>query len=207
MNKLNVDKMKKKNKFKALLLLTGLCLVITMAVSCSDNSAGPDDGPGGKGQASFTISGAVSGQKTGVAEFYNFSAFGIHTWTIDIYDLGPSTYELSLFKVSNSPISNPAPGSYDLGNDLFTNDGFVATYTDGVGPNSTEYSPILSALCPGVSEDEGGTLIIESSNNDRIKGSFSFKGSDFDFDDNGNCVVLGTVTVSGQFNATKTNLD
>jgi len=182
-----------------------IIILLFAFLSCSDSSAGPDEGPSGGGSASFTVSGAVNGQKSGIAEFYSFSAFGVHTWTIDIFDVGPSTFELSFVRVGNSPISRPAPGNYSIGSDFLDSSGFTAFYTHGTGSNSTEYAPIFSGFCSD-NQGEGGTLTIENSSDNSVSGKFEFKASDYDFDESGNCEVLGTVTVKGEFDAKKTTL-
>ncbi len=197
--------MNRMKRFHRIYLLTML-FSLSVLFSCSDNASGPDDGPSGRGQASFTITGDISGQKTGIAEFYSFSAFGVHSWTIDIFDIGPSTFELSFVRVGNSPISRPAPGNYSIGSDFLNSSGFTAFYTHGTGNNATEYAPLFSGFCSENTE-EGGTLTIENSSDDRVSGKFEFKASDYDFDESGNCEVLGTITVKGEFDAKRTSLN
>lgn len=185
-----------------------LCVAILsffLFLSCSDNSAGPDAGSGGRGSASFTVTGAVTGQNSGIAEFYSFGAFGVYTWTIELYNNAPQTFEITFTKVGTSPISRPAPGTYNLRTGLLDT-GFTAVYGNISGRDVTEYTPIFSDLCPAASGD-GGTLTIESSSEDRIKGTFEFVGSDFDFNESGTCIVLGTVEVKGEFDARRIVLD
>jgi hypothetical protein len=197
--------MNKMKRFQHIYLFT-ILFSLSVLLSCSDNSAGPDEGPSGKGQASFTITGDITGQKTGIAEFYSFSAFGVHTWSIDIYDIGPTTYDLSFSRVDLSPISRPATGNYTLNSDFMDTSGFTVIYSTGSGNSAVEYTPIFSGLCPELT-DEGGTLTIENSSDDRVSGKFEFTASNFDFDASGNCVVLGTITVKGEFEAKKTSLN
>lgn len=196
--------MNRMKRFHKIYLLTML-FSLSVLLSCSDNAAGPDEGPSGSGQASFTISGDISGQKTGRAEFYSFSALGVHLWSIDVFDVGPSTFELSFQRIGTSPISRPAPGNYSISSDFLDSSKFSAIYTHVTGNNATEYTPIFSDLCSGNTE-EGGTLTIENSSDDRVSGKFEFTASDTGFDELGNCEVLGTITVKGEFDAKRTTL-
>lgn len=198
--------MKEMKRFPRIYLLT-ILFSLSILLSCSDNSAGPDEGPSGRGQASFTIAGDITGQKTGIAEFYSFSAFGVHTWSISIFDIGPSTYELDFTIIDTSSISRPVNGIYNLDTNLAPTIGFKAIYSNIIGNNVTEYTPFISAVfCPEITGD-GGTLTIENSTDDRVSGKFEFTASNFDFDESGNCVVLGAVTVKGEFDAKKTSLN
>lgn len=86
----------------------------------------------------------------------------------------------------------PAPGTYRIGFEPLNSEVFVASYihiVDGEYHNATEYDTM----------DGSGTLTIESSNEETIKGRFEFtahsRNDDFEID--------GTSQVVGDFKANR----
>lgn len=160
---------------------------ILIFTSCSDDSTGPSGTD--FGEASFDISGAIEGQKEGFADFRAFEMSGVYTWDILIIDEPPRTFEISFSQISlNEPISRPSTGTYKLG--LGSDSDFSASYSEGSLARPDSYSAF---------GDYTGTLVITSSSDDIIEGTFEFEAINLDDIEEEN---VAEISISnGQFRA------
>lgn len=69
-----------------------LLLASALLASCSSSTSSDNDDR--FGESSFNLSGDISGQKSGMADFYSTTQFGISIWEVDMYDFKPSTFSL-----------------------------------------------------------------------------------------------------------------
>jgi len=158
---------------------------ILIFTSCSDDSTGPsgDD----LGEASFEISGAIEGQKEGFANFRAFEMSGVNTWDILLIDEPPRSFEISFSQVSlNESISRPSTGTYKLG--LDSDSDFSASYSEGSLARPDSYLTTFG--------EYSGTLVITSSSDDKIEGTFEFNAVNLD-EENGEEIIIR----NGQFRA------
>ncbi|MCC5914981.1 MAG: hypothetical protein JJU46_11440 [Balneolaceae bacterium] len=168
-------------------LLT-IALVAAFIGACSDNSSSILDDQ--FGEVTFNISGDITGEKSGMADFYSMSSFGISTWEISMSDFNPSTFSLVIMAFSNEDIERPGTGTYPIGPNSESDLYFSAYYAD----ESIDYEEYSSDF-----EGFGGTLTITESNSDRIRGTFQMTLGMFDYD---NGEVIGEVAISsGSFTA------
>ncbi len=172
-----------------------VCLILSFFLTaCSDNGNDPDvDTPG---DATVTISGEIEGEHEGWGLFNQSELPQGEDWGIQLTNNSSFHVQISLWSIDGS-VTRPSPGSYTISSE--TSD-FTGIYTDlesgGIGAGADyEYSTIH--------EETGGTLIIESSTDEEVSGSFEFVAA-HDTDEHGN--VYGFVTVSGEFTATNQNL-
>lgn len=191
------------NKIVLFLIIAFIGLLVVWG--CSDSSSGPDLGDAG--QVSLTVSGDVEGQKTGMADFYGQDLGGIHYWELSFNDFSPQTYSLQLSLQDFEEIERPGPGSYEIGFDVpnpFGERGetvFLGIYThipNGSFSNAVEYD--TGILCDD-DRPQRGTLVISSSTSSQVSGTFNFTATSYDFDNSGNCVILGEIEVTGEFSA------
>lgn len=174
--------------FKKLNILM-LSIILLAAFACSDNST-KSGGEPGKGEGSFTISGDLEGEKTGISNFRAFEMSGVHTWDINILDQNPITYTIDFRLMSDEPIERPQPGTYELSTSSFDGTTFSGTYTF-FEDNQMDPDGYIVGL-PG--SDTEGTLIITSSSEDLVEGTYQFTAK--------NIESGGTITVSnGEFSA------
>lgn len=153
-----------------LIAITWIAGLLTL--SCSESSVGNDDL--GLGNATFSVSGDVEGSKSGMADFSDFNMNNLYSWDISIHDFDPQTFSLQFMIVSDSEIERPSTGTYSIGNEPDSD--FTASFTDTEDgfDNSVEYSTLFG--------EYSGTLTITESNNDVVKGTFSFTAGEENFD-------------------------
>jgi hypothetical protein len=161
--------------------------------SCSDDNDGPEDIS--MGEANFTVSGAVEGEKSGQADFHHLTDLpgGLENWEISIHDFSPQTFSLQFSLSSSNSITQPGTGTYEIGFEANSSNVFLAIYThipNGDFMNSTEYSTLWGGA---------GTLTITTSNEDTVSGSFQFSATEVDDELN----VVGTINITGEFTAKK----
>jgi hypothetical protein len=191
-----------KSYSKFFILFTALSFLL---ISCDDSSTNTDDDIA---DASVSVTGDVNADLSGQAYFSEMDdgPGGIYSWQIVLNDFNPQTFSLQFQHVSNDPIEQPAEGTYEIRTGSETpfdeneNPVFTGIYTDiedGDYADATEYS---THLCDEET-DLGGTLVIETSETDLISGTFEFTAANIDFDETGNCVIHGTIEVSGEFTA------
>jgi|SRR5690625_686258 len=175
------------------LRLTFVLILSAFLISCSsdDNGGLPAD----TSYANLTLSGDIEGERSGSAFFQQISSGQTEIWDLSFWDSGPQTFEVNFMLIGNenSPVSQPGPGTYPIGFDpLNSNTVFFGIYTDikdGDLINTDEYDTFNSE----------GTLTIETSNENRMKGSFEFTAhSRTDMGEVGK-----TIHVSGSFEAIK----
>lgn len=169
--------------------------LIFLFTSCSDdddsNNTPPDETGGHGGSASFTVSGELEGEHTGIADFRAFEMNGVHTWDINILDQSPITYTISFVQTGGEPIDAPAIGTYPLELSK-ADDVYIANYSH------YEESPFQGEDYVVGIDGTSGELEITSSTDELIEGTFSFTA--VRLDDDGQ--VAGTITVTdGEFSA------
>lgn len=150
-------------------------LLLTFTACSDDDNEGPSTGGGSGGtehggSASFTVSGELEGEYTGVADFRAFEMSGIYTWDIGIKDYDPMTFNISFRQTGGEPIDAPSVGTYPL--ELSQEEGVYLTSFEHYDDNSDEY-------IVGPSETSG-VLEITSSTDTRIEGTFSFTASKYE---------------------------
>jgi len=180
----------KTTHFQSILVL--LIFLSAMACSKNDDSAKPG---GGLGEGNLTVSGAVEGKFSGMADFELGEYSSSRIFDISIHDFNPQTFSLSIQSLGiTDEIEIPGPGTYTIG--TFPHADFHANFTriiDEDFVNATEYSTFFA-------EEEGsGTLTITSSDGKTMKGSFEFVAHEIDDDE----VLIGSVTIKGEFTANK----
>jgi hypothetical protein len=185
------------------IFLFTLLFAMFLIISCDDDPASTDDD---LGEGSVSVTGDINAEASGIADFWGIEdgPGGIHSWEIYINDYAPSTFSLQFMQVSQEPISRPQEGTYEVGlsvenpfdgNDERVFSGIYNHFEDGDYINPLEYSSFPCAGDP----DFGGTLTIESSDSDMISGHFQFTAAHYEFDDSGNCEILGTIELNGNF--------
>jgi len=178
--------------FKKLTLFISSLLIIFLGfTACSDSSTNSSSQMN-TGTGSFTISGDVEGNKTGIADFRAYESAGVHTWDILIYDHNPMTFNVSFNLLSNDPIDRPSVGTYELSTGNFQGTEFMGIFTDySEGMSQSEgYNVGIGGT--------GGTLTITTSSENLMEGTFEFTA--VTFDDDG--AIDGSVSVTdGEFSA------
>lgn len=174
--------------------LSVFMLCISMAISsCGDDNDNPPSQD--FGEVNFTVTGDFEAEKSGFADFDSLSSLSLTSWSIDTNDFSPQTFSLSFGNISATrTVSRPAPGTYVIGQGGNEVDDFSAIYTHIENEdfaNAIEYDTLL--------EENAGTLTIETSNENEVKGSFNFTA--FKRDDDFN--VTGQIQVNGSFTALK----
>ena len=173
-------------------------VVISLAsISCSSDDEGSSENLD-FGNFELSVTGDFTQETNGFADFDSLSAFGVNSWEISMNDINPSTVSLQLSLVSSTgEVSQPSPGTYEIGFDANSSDVFSAIYVhipDGNFFETVEYTTFSTA-----DQAYGGSLIIETSNANVVSGSFNFTAAKVDDDFN----VIGEIAVSGEFNARK----
>jgi len=110
-------------------------------------------------------------------------------------DFNPQTFSLTFSLISFDAIERPEAGTYDL----VETDGFSVVYVNIENQDLVNTREFTNVFC---NESDNGTLTISSSSESEIRGSFNTTLSEFEIDDSGQCVILGTVNVTGSFRAT-----
>jgi len=177
--------------FATVLLLSFLMTFM----SCSDDSSGPGD-LDDLGEASMNVSGDIDTNHSGQADFWSMQFSGINTWEIHMNDFNPQTFSLTFLLTSMEAIERPEAGTYEL-DEL---EGFSVIYEyieDQDFENAREFSNVFC------DDSDNGTLTISSSSDSEIRGSFNTTISEYDIDNSGQCVNLGTVNITGNFRATQ----
>lgn len=171
-------------------------IVITFAffwlavAGCKENSSGTEENET-SGNASFSLSGDLSGQKAGTADFDIIEILDLYNVIISVYDVSPQTYTIEFALVSENEIVTLEPGSYDIGETTFNGDLFTALYIDT--ENNTDYSTFFG--------DYEGTLTITESTEEYIEGTFEFSAGQYD---NESGEYVGEITISnGEFSAVR----
>ena len=180
--------------FLSILSVIGSVLIFT---SCSDDDDNSSTGPTGGGtgghggSASFDVSGDVEASHSGIADFRAFEMNGIYTWDINMLDNSPITFNLSFVQTGFEPIEQPGPGTYELG---FGSTGdYSASYAVYEDDNPFGGEDYLVGF-----GETSGELVITTSTDELIEGTFSFSAARLDDDG----MVDGTVTVTnGEFSA------
>lgn len=195
---------RKKNFSTVRFFVYGLFVFLALACSKSDDNK---DGGGGKGtnlgEVNIIVSGDLSGTFKGVADFDHLKASSSEIWSISAHDNKPQTFSMSIMVTGNewseNTIGRPEPGTYSLGG-VGTSDyqaGFDhivdQDYYNKNGKN-TSYSTIW------MKEEENGTLVITSSTENVVKGTFDFIAHQYDEDA---LEKIGTVRIKGNFTANK----
>ena len=179
------------------LKLVALVVMSLASTSCSSDDEGSSENLD-FGNFELSVTGDFTQETNGFADFDSLSAFGVNSWEISMNDTNPSTVSLQLSLVSSTgEVSQPSPGTYEIGFEANSNNVFYAIYThipNGNFMQAVEYSTINEG-----ETSYGGTLEIEESTNDLVKGSFQFTAASVD--DNFN--VIGEISVSGEFTAKK----
>lgn len=183
-----------------------IALLFLIGVSCSDNSTDPDIDS--FGEITLKVTGDFEAERTGYADFHGLDLGSTYVWQIAGNDLSPQTFSLGISHISTDPIERPESGSYEIttpaaGMAPWEEPGpmtFSPTYThieNGDFEGAVEYSYVLcTEEFPG-----GGTLNITSSTADKVSGTFQFTAHNIDIDDMGNCILQGTIHISGSFDA------
>ncbi len=180
--------------FSQIIFVSTLLLIST---SCSDDDDNGNTNPtpsGHGGSATFVIDGALSGEMTGVADFKPFEMSGIHTWNINILDQGPVSYTISIGQTGSEPIARPEPGTYTLGIDNPINpsgDIYTTSYAHYGESQATQDSYAVGL------DNTSGVMVITTSTDNLIEGTFEFSAARFDDDGN-----IQTINVAeGEFSA------
>lgn len=186
-----------------------LSLAILGAAGCGGGGSSDTDSqagtPGAGEGVTFTASGAVSGQFSGMMDFHymDIDDFGTDgaSWELAGHDGAGGNQSFSLvisiesFVNGGAGIGRPAVGTYDIGFEANSTQVFSAIFTH-IGPggflDSTEY----------VSETETwtGTLTITESSASTVKGTFNADLFSEDFCTAGGCVG-DSVNINGEFTA------
>jgi hypothetical protein len=89
---------------------------------------------------------------------------GVYTWDILIIDEQPRSFEISIRNSSGELLTRPSTGTYRLG--VTSDSDYAATYSEGSLAKPTTYSTL--------SGENTGTMVITSSTDDEITGTFEF---------------------------------
>ena len=182
-------------------IILAICISFAFA-SCSnddDKSSGPAGGTpnpaAALGTVNLTISGDVEGQRSGIADFDIIDLGFMQTWDLNLYDHSPQTFDLSFVHMATDGSGGrPAPGTYEIGNSVSEQKVFWVDYTHIENQdfaNSIEYSAMYG---------QAGTLVITTSNEQLVSGTFEFTAHQYDDD---SMEIIGTINVSGSFSAKK----
>lgn len=186
-------------------ILFFLAAFLTAAVSltaCSKDEKKPSTYD--LGEVNITVTGDLSGTFKGVADFDHLVLKGGNeTWSISTHDIKPQTFSMSIMVAGNewteNTIGRPEPGTYSIGG-INTSDyqaGFDhivdQDYYNKNGKNAS-YSTIWQG------KEESGTLVITSSTENMVKGTFDFIAHQYDED---TLEQIATVRIKGDFTANK----
>lgn len=182
-------------------------LLAFLAFSC--NKGDDNKGDGGRkdtnlGEVNITVTGDLNETFKGVADFDHLVLKGGNeTWSISTHDSKPQTFSMSIMVAGNewteNTIGRPEPGTYSIGG-VYTSDyqaGFDhivdQDYYNKNGKNAS-YSTIWQG------KEESGTLVITSSTENTVKGTFDFIAHQYDED---TLEQIATVRIKGDFTANK----
>lgn len=176
-------------QFGALMLFSFILL------SCSSDDDSSGIGGNNLGSVEITLSGDLEGNRSGIADFSYLDLGAIQQWELNFNDYNPQTFDLNLMimSVDEDLSTSPQTGTYEIGFEATNSSVFFGSFTNIENQdfaNAVEYDTFTS---------EGGVLIIETSNSERVTGSFSFTAHARDDDFN----EVGEVHVSGTFSANK----
>ena len=172
-----------------------LIAILPLLFGCSDDSSGPED-LDDLGEATLNVSGDINANHTGQADFWSEDTGVVNLWELTMYDFNPQTFSLSFLLTSSDPIARPGPGNYEI----VEANGFNAVYEYIENQDFVNTRVFIKLFCD---DDNAGELTITNSSDSEIRGNFNITISEWDFDDLGNCVNLGTVNIKGDFRATE----
>ncbi|TVQ04102.1 MAG: hypothetical protein EA359_07530 [Balneolaceae bacterium] len=142
---------------------TTITLLLSISlISCSDNSTSSDDTA--QGSATFSVSGDLQGSRSGTAEFPGVDS--TLDWDLWIYSLSNGGFSLDIRIFFDREAPGPPPtGTYSIG--------------DHSADGTAEYSEFTSGAIPQIFSTKdgggyGGTITINESNNDVVRGTFQF---------------------------------
>ena len=180
--------------------LTAIVLMAALTVSCSDNGTSSSDDGSLFGSITVDVSGAIEAQhecinSSGCVVSFGLDEFEILNTTFFTFSIDSGTFTTFLLDFNttslNEPISRPAAGTYTLGSGDYPS--FNGGYSNIEQGRNDEFSF-------DTTENVGGTLIIETSTNERVTGIFEFDAIHIDAGDN------RTVTITGTFEAVNMEL-
>ncbi len=185
--------MKHLKKIYTILIATLISTTMSSCGSDDDNGSGTPNPDEMFGYISVTITGAIEAthecenRASCVVVFSeNVTEAGntaIYSWAVETGDY--NTFIFSINTTSfNSPVSRPTPGTYEIGSEM--SPFFSAGYSNIEGGLNDDQSYRTTS-------DVGGTLVIESSSNEKVTGSFQFTAIHIDEGDD------RTINVNGEF--------
>jgi hypothetical protein len=183
-----------------------LILLSNVILGCSDDSTGP--GGAALGEVTLTVSGDVQAERSGQADFSELEASGIYSWSLDFHDFGPQTFSLTFGLIAHEEIPQPGTGTYEIGFEPanpFVEQGepvFSGIYTHIENQDFANAVEFETGILCADEFPRGGELTITSSSSDEIIGTFQFTAVAADFDDSGNCINNGAISITGAFTAT-----
>lgn len=145
------------------------------------------------GKIELSLSGDLQGERIGVADFYHGSARSTEWWEIRAHHgrVGKQKFSFNLkLTTMNQELSQPKPGTYKIGFVPNSTEVFAASFIDII--DSENHVQKEYGTMPGE-----GTLTIEVSNENQVKGHFEFTAHSLDDMMN----VEDQVTVKGKFDA------
>ena len=181
-------------RFYQLLSRTALACALAFSLTACDSNDDEDD-EGGSSTATGTISGEISGSFSGNAYFFSENGdFGILFYDGEPESLEEEDEYVQFFRSNGS---RPGTGDYDILDFLTvaffdgnTGSDFVAVYK-GIGAFDGATTRLVLS--------EGGEVTISESNDNRLRGTYSFSG----FTGIGNDGGSGSAQMSGSFSATR----
>lgn len=178
-------------KMKKFLVSIGLLVLLS---SCSGDDSSSS---GNLNTVSIEVTGDFEAEKLGIADFGLIDIGSTNSWELNMSDINPQTFNLRFVLNSvNQAIQRPTPGTYEIGFETNSNSVFTAFYIDVPNGNLSESKEYTT-----LDENYGGTLTIDSSDNDVVTGSFEFTAAHVDEDFN----VIGEINVVGEFEALRNN--
>jgi hypothetical protein len=162
-------------------------LLLAFSVLAILTACGEDDEPAkpsAAGEVSFTVSGAVTGQKTGTAALLSSAGAGRDNIFFSLHDgvSGTQTYSLAIFESGGNM---PTVGTYTIGS---TTSDYWMIYTDT--QTNTEF---------GSFNEDIGSITITEVTDALVKGTFSFDAPEFS--DTGQHTGRSIVVNDGTFTA------
>lgn len=145
------------------------------------------------GKIELTLSGDLQGERNGVADFYHGSARSTEWWEISAHHgrVGEQKFSFNLkLTTMNQELSQPKPGTYKIGFTPNSTEVFAASFIDII--DSENHVQKEYGTMPGE-----GTLTIEVSTENQVKGHFEFTAHSLDDMMN----VENQITVKGNFDA------
>ncbi|MBT0606703.1 hypothetical protein [Aequorivita echinoideorum] len=154
-----------KNLFKLKKWMVALTALLILG-SCNNDDNNDSEPQNDMGEVNFTLSGDITGNKTGFANFIEMEQQTTTPQIINMFDNdgGVQTFSLTFYRSSiNGPLDRPTPGNYPIGNaaEFLDGSGFSVIYTNTT--NDNEYGLEAS-----------GSLTISEINDTEVIGTFSF---------------------------------